>query len=46
MIQNFGAELYFTDVPEVPPYTDGLGPHAGVAVEIMQDGSMCVRYLV
>lgn len=45
MIQEFGAELYFTDVPEVPPYTDGLVPHAGVVVEIMQDGSMCVRYM-
>lgn len=45
MIHDFGAELYFTDVPEVPPYTDGLVPHAGVAAEIMQNGSMCVRYL-
>lgn len=46
MIHDFGAEIYFTDVPEVPPYTDGLVPHAGVAAEIMQDGSVCVRYLV
>ena len=46
MIHDFGAGLYFTDVPEVPPYTDGLVPHAGVAAEIMQDGSMRVRYLV
>lgn len=46
MIHDFGAEIYFTDVPEEAPYTDGLVPHAGVAAEIMQNGSMCVRYLV
>ena len=45
MLHDFGTEMYFTDVPEVPPYTDGLIPHAGVAFEIMQDGSMFVRYL-
>lgn len=46
MLHDFGTEMYFTDVPEVPPYTDGLIPHRGVAFEIMRDGSMFVRYLL
>ena len=45
MLHDFGTEMYFTDVPKVPPYTDGLIPHRGVAFEIMQSGSMFVRYL-
>ena len=46
MLHDFGTKMYFTDVPKVPPYTEGLIPHEGVAFEIMQDGSMFVRYLI
>lgn len=29
MLHAYGTKTYFTDVPDVPPYTDGLMPHAG-----------------
>ena len=45
MLHDFGTKTYFTDVPDVPPYTDGLMPHAGVAFAVAPDGSMSVRYL-
>ena len=45
MLHDFGTKTYFTDVPDVPPYTDGLMPHAGVCFKIASDGSMSVQYL-
>lgn len=45
MLHACGTKTYFTDVPDVPPYTDGLMPHAGVAFAVAPDGSMSVRYL-
>lgn len=45
MLHAYGTKTYFTDVPDVPPYTDGLMPHAGVAFAVAPDGSMSVRYL-
>ena len=34
MLHAYGTKTYFTDVPDVPPYTDGLMPHAGVAFAV------------
>ena len=45
MLHAYGTKTYLTDVPDVPPYTDGLMPHAGVAFAVAPDGSMSVRYL-
>lgn len=45
MLHAYETKTYFTDVPDVPPYTDGLMPHAGVAFAVAPDGSMSVRYL-
>lgn len=42
MLHAYGTKTYFTDVPDVPPYTDGLMPHAGVAFAVAPDGSMSV----
>lgn len=46
MLNQSGTRLYFTDLPNVPPFTDKLKPHCGVCVEIMQNGSMSVKYLL
>lgn len=46
MLHQAGTELYFTDVPNVPPFTDKLKPHCGVCAEILHNGSMSVKYLL
>lgn len=46
MLYQAGAELCFTDTPNVPPFTDELKPHCGVCAEILHNGSMSVKYLL
>jgi beta-lactamase superfamily II metal-dependent hydrolase len=45
MMHNKGAKLFFSDCPDVPPYTDGLLPHQAVEFTIA-DGCITSRYLV
>ncbi len=45
MMSGKGAKLFFSDCPNVPPYTDGLLPHQGVEFAIA-DGRITPRYLV
>ena len=42
---DFGARLFFTDCPEVPPYTDGLKPHAGVRFTVSPLGEIRATYM-
>lgn len=44
MMGEKGARLFFSDCPDLPPYTDGLRPHQGICFEI-SGGRVTPRYL-
>lgn len=38
------VRILFSDAPSIPPFTDGLSPHAAAVVEIMDDGALRTGY--
>ncbi|MGX8714485.1 MAG: ComEC/Rec2 family competence protein [Lachnospiraceae bacterium] len=44
MMQEEGAGLYYSDCPDVPPYTDGLKPHKAVSFVISPEGDIRTEY--
>ena len=44
MMQEEGAGLYYSDCPDVPPYTDGLKPHKAISFCISPEGSIRAEY--
>lgn len=45
LLHKRSIHTFFTDCPEVPPFTDGLTPHSGVTFEITEDGEIHAGYL-
>ena len=44
LVRSAGAELYFSDRPQVPGFTDGVPPHGAVRFS-MGNGTICAEYL-
>lgn len=44
MLQGSGAELLFTDCPEVPPFTEGLRPHRACSISVFRNGTVAWDY--
>lgn len=44
LVRDAGAELYFSDQPQVPGFTDDLAPHGAVRF-IVGDGALSAEYL-
>lgn len=44
MMREEGAELTFSDCPDVPGQTDNLEPHSALIYELSEDGRISFRY--
>lgn len=44
MLHDAKVPVYYSDCPEIPPYTDGIKPHQAVVFRVMKDGALCAFY--
>ena len=44
MMKEEGADLFFSDCPDVPPYTDGVAPHHTLTFSISPSGEIQALY--
>ena len=44
MMREEGAALYYSDCPDVPPWTDGVKPHHALTFTISPEGGISVVY--
>ena len=44
MLAEAGVRTYYSDCPDVPPYTDGVLPHRAVVFSIGKDGTLQAAY--
>lgn len=44
MMREEGSGLYFSDCPDVPPFTDGLAPHTALTFAVSPDGGIRTWY--
>lgn len=46
LVRDAGADLYFSDQPHVPGFTDDVPPHGAVRFSIAGDGTFSAEYLL
>lgn len=44
MMREEGAALYFSDCPDVPPWTDGVKPHNALTFTVSPEGDIAAAY--
>ena len=44
MLHDAKIPVYYSDCPDVPPYTDGIEPHHAVVFRVMKEGELCTFY--
>lgn len=42
--RNTPLTVLYTDVPDLPPYTNGIAPHRAAVVEVAEDGTLSYSY--
>lgn len=45
LLDKAGTSIYFTDCPQVYPYTEGVQPHKGVRVLLMENSNLKIKYI-
>lgn len=44
MLNETKLPVYYSDCPDVPPYTDGIEPHQAVIFRVTKEGTLCAFY--